>query len=48
VDPLNINAFAVQGRYPDSNLIPTPAEAKSYYELALEVKTLVTERIIFA
>src|SRR5690349_23405216 len=23
VDPLNINAYAVQGRYPDSNFMPT-------------------------
>ena len=30
VDPMNINAYAVQGRYPDSNLMPTAAEAKSY------------------
>jgi HEPN domain-containing protein len=47
VDPLNINAYAVQGRYPDSNLLPTAAEAKSYYQLALHVQTLVRERIIF-
>ena len=47
IDPLNINAYAVQGRYPDSNLTPTSAEAKNYYQLALQVKTLVTERIIF-
>jgi len=47
VDPLNINAYAVQGRYPDSNLIPTIAEAQSYYQLAIKVKGLVTERIVF-
>jgi hypothetical protein len=47
IDPLNINAYAVQGRYPDSNLMPTAAEAKSYYQLALQVKTVVTERIVF-
>jgi HEPN domain-containing protein len=47
VDPLNINAYAVQGRYPDSHLIPTIAEAKSYYQLALQVRSLVTERIMF-
>jgi len=47
VDPMNINAYAVQGRYPDSNLIPTAEEAKSYYQLAFQVKALVTERIIF-
>ena len=48
VDPLNINAYAVQGRYPDSNLIPTIDEAKSYYRLALQVRDLVEERIIFS
>jgi HEPN domain-containing protein len=47
VDPLNINAYAVQGRYPDSNLIPTAVEAKSYFQLALQVKVLVSERIVF-
>jgi HEPN domain-containing protein len=47
VDPLNINAYAVQGRYPDSNLMPTAQEAKGYYQLAIKVKTLVAERIVF-
>lgn len=47
VDPLNINAYAVQGRYPDSNLLPTKEEAKSYYQLALQINSLVSERIIF-
>jgi HEPN domain-containing protein len=48
VDPLNINVYAVQGRYPDSNLMPTTTEAKSYYQLAVQVKTLVTQRIVFS
>ena len=48
VDPMNINAYAVQGRYPDSNLIPTIDEAKSYYRLVLQVRNLVAERIIFS
>ena len=48
VDPLNLNAYAVQGRYPDDNLIPTPAEAKSYYQVALLVRDLVIQRIIFS
>jgi HEPN domain-containing protein len=47
IDPKNINAYAVQGRYPDSNLMPSVAEAKSYYELALEISSLVTSRIKF-
>ena len=48
IDPLNINAYAVQGRYPDSNLTPTIDEAKSYYLLALQVRDLVAERIILS
>lgn len=47
IDPQNMNAYAVQGRYPDSNLTPTIEEAKSYYQLALEIKTAVTQRIVF-
>jgi HEPN domain-containing protein len=47
VDPLNINAYAVQGRYPDSNLMPTAVEARSYYQLAIQVRTLVAERVVF-
>lgn len=38
VDPLNINAFAVQGRYPDTNLMPEIEEAQTYYQLALNIK----------
>jgi hypothetical protein len=45
---MNINVYAVQGRYPDSNLTPTIDEAKSYYLLALQIRDLVTERIIFS
>ncbi|MBS1664713.1 MAG: HEPN domain-containing protein [Bacteroidetes bacterium] len=48
VDPLNINAYAVQGRYPDSNLLPTVDESKSYYNLALLVRSLVAERILLS
>jgi HEPN domain-containing protein len=47
IDPLNINAYAVQGRYPDSNLMPTAVEAKAYYQLALQVQTLVRKKIVF-
>jgi HEPN domain-containing protein len=48
IDPLDINAYAVRGRYPDTNLMPTKEEAESYYQLALEIKSLTTERIIFS
>ena len=47
VDPLNINAYAVQGRYPDSNLMPEIGEAQAFYQLTLQVDKLVKERIIF-
>jgi HEPN domain-containing protein len=47
IDPMDINAYAVQGRYPDSNLIPTIQEAKSYYQLAFRVRNLVIKRIVF-
>ena len=48
VDPLNINAYAVHARYPDSNLMPDINEARAYYQLAIQVNTLVKERIIFS
>jgi hypothetical protein len=47
IDPLNINAYAVQGRYPDTNLMPEKEEAQAYYKLAMDVKNLVKEKIIF-
>lgn len=46
IDPLNINVYAVQGRYPDTNLMPEVAEAQSYYQLALQIKSLIIERIL--
>ncbi len=48
IDPLNLNAYAVQGRYPDSSIIPTAEEAKSYYHLALQISSIVRERIVFS
>ena len=48
VDPLNINEYAVQGRYPDTNLMPSEEETKTYYQLAVHIKTLVDERITFS
>jgi len=47
VDLMNINTYAVQIRYPDSNLFPSIEEAKSYYQLAIKVKMMVAERIVF-
>jgi HEPN domain-containing protein len=48
IDPLDINSYAVQGRYPDSNLMPEKEEAESFYQLALQIKQLVTEKIILS
>lgn len=48
IDPMNINSYAVQGRYPDSNILPTSEEAQGYYQLALQIKKVVVERIIFS
>jgi HEPN domain-containing protein len=48
IDPLNINAYAVQGRYPDTNLMPEKEEAESYYQLALQIRALVTEKIVLS
>jgi HEPN domain-containing protein len=45
IDPLNINAYAVQGRYPDSNLVPAKDEAISYYKLASRIYALVKDKI---
>ncbi|WP_295676784.1 HEPN domain-containing protein [uncultured Mucilaginibacter sp.] len=47
VDPLDINAYAVRGRYPDTNLMPSKEEADSYYQLALQIKALTSERIFY-
>jgi len=44
---MNINIFAVQGRYPDPSLSPTATETKGFYQLALQIKAVVKERIIF-
>lgn len=48
IDPLDINAYAVQGRYPDSNLMPSKEEAESYYQLALLIKSIANDRILFS
>jgi len=47
IDPGNINEYEVQGRYPDSSLMPTPEEAVRFLKLTLRVKALIVERIIF-
>jgi HEPN domain-containing protein len=47
IDPQNINAYAVQGRYPDFSIMPETDEARHFYNLAIEVNNLVKTRIIF-
>jgi len=47
IDAMNINAYAVQARYPDFTIIPDEDEAKAYYQLALHIKSQVAERIVF-
>jgi HEPN domain-containing protein len=48
IDPLNINAYAVQGRYPDTNLMPEKDEADGYYKLALQIKALIYQKVTLA
>ncbi len=47
VEVNNINAYAVQARYPDMAEMPDEEEARWYYQLALQIKELVTTRLIF-
>jgi HEPN domain-containing protein len=47
IDPGDINTYAVQARYPDYSLMPTLGETKSYYQLAINITSLVIERIVF-
>ncbi len=48
IDILNLNEFAVNdARYPGFNLTPDAEEARTLYQLALEINSLVKERIIF-
>jgi hypothetical protein len=42
---LNINAYAVQARYPDLNQMPEAEEAREYYQLALHVRNMVAKKI---
>ena len=48
IDVLNINDFAVQARYPDSSIMPDIDEARFFYQLAIQVNTLVKEKIVFS
>jgi HEPN domain-containing protein len=45
IDPMDINAYAVQGRYPDDNIMPEVTEAQSYYQLVIQIQSLVIARV---
>lgn len=45
IEPMNINMYAVQPRYPNIRDLPEPSEAHYYYELAIRIKQMVAERI---
>ncbi len=47
IDPMDINLYAVRGRYPDASLMPDIEEAKLYFELANNIFTKVKERLVF-
>jgi HEPN domain-containing protein len=43
----DLNAYAVEARYPDNFLAPDLSEAKEYLQIAEAVKGLVRKKIIF-
>ena len=45
IDTKNINAFAVQIRYPDDTLMPDLSEAREYYQIALGIKKQVLDKV---
>ena len=47
IDPKNINIYGVEARYPDLAEMPELEEAREHYHLALLVRDMVMERIIF-
>ncbi|GAC1444523.1 MAG: hypothetical protein NVSMB63_13970 [Sediminibacterium sp.] len=48
VEVNNINAYAVQARYPDMAEMPDEKEARWYYQLALQIREIVTARLVFS
>ena len=47
IDILNLNEFAVNARYPGFNFTPNANEARQLYLVAIEINSIVKERIIF-
>ena len=45
IDVKDISAFAVSIRYPDTVVMPDISEVKEYYQMALTVKKIVTDRV---
>lgn len=45
IDLLNLEDFAVRGRYPHDFIMPTTEETEHFYQIALDVKTLVLKEI---
>ncbi|MFZ6022854.1 MAG: HEPN domain-containing protein [Bacteroidota bacterium] len=48
IDSKNINAYAVQSRYPDMNDLPALNEAYDYYNLAIEIERLIHSKILLS
>ncbi len=45
VDLLNLEDFAVRGRYPHDFIIPAAGETQQFYEIALSVKAFVLKSV---
>ena len=45
IDILNLEDFAVRGRYPHDSIIPTAEETGHFYQIALDVKKLVLNEL---
>jgi HEPN domain-containing protein len=45
IDLKNLEDFAVRGRYPHDFIIPDPTETEEFYQIVLQVKTLVLKEI---
>jgi len=45
IDILNLEDFAVRGRYPHDFIIPTAEETKLFYQIDLAVKEVVLKEL---
>ena len=45
IDFLNLEDFAVRGRYPHDSIMPTTEETQQFFLIALEVKNLVIKQL---